>query len=128
MNKKAKGIGFEREIIHLFWDKQWAAIRVAGSGSMNYPSPDILAGNNIRKVGIECKNTSGKNVYIPKREVEELKKFCVLFGAEPWIAVKFGKGKIFFINIEDMKKTVNNFGVNESLARMKGLMFEEIVN
>ena len=56
---KKKGINAERELIHMFWAEKWAAIRVAGSGSSKYPSPDILAGNNLRKLAIECKAISG---------------------------------------------------------------------
>lgn len=46
MSHKSKGINAEREIIHLFWSMPgWTACRVAGSGSMKYPSPDVIAGN-----------------------------------------------------------------------------------
>ena len=43
MSTKSKGTNAERELIHAFWGKGYAAIRSAGSGSMKYPSPDIIA-------------------------------------------------------------------------------------
>jgi len=74
MSKKSKGIGAERELIHSFWaTNEWVAHRIAGSGSSKYPSPDIIASNNIRKLAIECKTCSEKTVYIKKKEIEELK-------------------------------------------------------
>ena len=45
MSLKSKGINAERELIHKFWGVGWGAVRVAGSGSMRYPSSDILAAN-----------------------------------------------------------------------------------
>ncbi len=127
MSRKSKGIGFERELIHLFWANSWCAVRVAGSGSSKYPSPDVLAGNNLRKIAIECKNTSEKAVYIPKREINELVKFSKLFGAEPWVAVKFGKEKIYFITIEDMKETNSSYSASNELSKQKGLLFDELI-
>jgi Holliday junction resolvase len=64
MKLKAKGSNAERELVHMFWDKGWAAIRVAGSGSSQYPSPDVLAGNNLRKLAVECKASGELNKYI----------------------------------------------------------------
>ena len=56
-NKKKKGTDAERDLIHIFWKNGWAAVRIAGSGSMKYPSPDILAGKNGTLYAIECKTT-----------------------------------------------------------------------
>jgi Holliday junction resolvase - archaeal type len=43
--RKSKGSKAERDLIHLFWSKGFAAMRAAGSGSSQHPSPDILAGD-----------------------------------------------------------------------------------
>ena len=57
MNTKAKGTQGERELVKFFNEAGWGCIRIAGSGSSRYPSPDILAGNAVRRVAIECKVT-----------------------------------------------------------------------
>ena len=73
MNTKAKGTKGERELIHFFHEYSWSAIRVAGSGSSKYPSPDVLAGNALRKIAIECKVTKDTKKYFPKVEIEHVK-------------------------------------------------------
>ncbi|MBW2967284.1 Holliday junction resolvase, partial [Candidatus Woesearchaeota archaeon] len=37
MNRKAKGLSAERELIHMFWKNGWSALRVAASGAIKYP-------------------------------------------------------------------------------------------
>ena len=127
MNTKSKGTKFERDLIHLFCTNNWFAIRAAGSGSSRYPSPDILAGNNIRKIAIECKKIAGKNLYFPKNEIEQLRIFATGFGAEAWIAIHFKKNPAMFLMLEDLKKTEKGYGVSVNLAKTKGLLFEEVI-
>jgi holliday junction resolvase Hjr len=127
MNKKQLGSNAERELIHLFWKNKIPAIRVAGSGSMKYPSPDIIAGNNLRKIVIECKKVAGSKLYIPKNEVNLLIEFAKSFGAEPFIGVKFGK-EWYFIIMEDLRETIASFSINTEEVRIKGLLFEDIIN
>jgi Holliday junction resolvase len=111
----------------MFWAKGWAAIRVAGSGSSKYPSPDILAGNNIRKLAIECKASKEKSRYLTKEEIESLKEFSKIYGAEPWIAVKFNGLDWYFLTIEDIKETKNCYLVSYEISKNKGLLFEELI-
>ena len=82
MSRKSKGINAERELIHKFWANGWAALRSAGSGSMRYPSPDIIAAKINRRIAIEAKVSAEESKYLGKEEVEDLKKFSVLFNAE----------------------------------------------
>ena len=127
MSRKSKGISAERELVHMFWGKEWPCIRVAGSGSIKYPAPDVIAGNSIRMIAIECKVTKENKQYLSKKEINELKEFSQKFGAEAWIAVKFNKDKWYFLNIEDIKPTTENFVITNENARLKGLLFEELV-
>lgn len=127
MSRKSKGINAERELVHMFWKNDWACIRVAGSGSSKYASPDILAGNAIRRIAIECKSTASSTQYLTKEEILNLKYFAEKFGAEPWVAVRFPSGKWFFINPEDLKETTSNYAVSIELAKTKGLLFEELI-
>jgi Holliday junction resolvase len=127
MSRKSKGINAERELIHLFWNKGWVSVRVAGSGSMKYPSADILATNKIRKLAIECKTSKKINKYLAKKEINQLKIFAEAFGAEPWIAIKFDRKEWLFLNIEDLKNTGNNLLISKDIAVKKGLLIEELI-
>jgi Holliday junction resolvase len=125
---KKKGINAERELVHMFWGKEWSCVRVAGSGSSSYPSPDILAGNVSRRLAIECKVTRGSKQYLARKEVSELKEFSSLFGAEPWIGVKFNNLNWFFLTLEDLQKTEGeNYVVSIPIAKRKGLLFDELI-
>lgn len=125
MNKKAKGTIAERDLVHKFWKEDIPAIRVAGSGSMRHPSPDIVAGTPIRKLAIECKNIEGNKLYVPKSEIEELRKYGQMFGAETFLAVKFDKW--YFLILDDLRETEASFSINTEEVRIKGLLFEDIV-
>ena len=128
MSHKSKGINAERDLIHKFWGTEgWSAVRIAGSGCSRYPSADVLASNKLRKLAIECKTSKETSKYLTKDEVEQLKLFAEIFGAEPWIALKFNKEEWFFLTLEDLKPTGNAFLVSVDIARNKGLLFEEII-
>ncbi len=125
MNRKAKGTNAERELIHLFWARGWFSVRVAGSGSSKYPSPDIVAGNGLRRLAIECKSSADDKRYITKSQIEDLRSFARMFNAEPWVAFRHD-AKWFFLSLDDMHDSGNNFLVSEDIARNKGLSLDEI--
>ena len=125
VNRKAKGTGAERELIHSFWKCGWAAIRVAGSGSIKYPTPDILASNNLRKVAIEVKATKEDAQYITKDQIRQLGEFCKLFGAEAWIAVRFDNRGWFFVSLEELRETAGSFVLDYGKATALGMSFAE---
>ena len=114
-------------MVHKFWGDGWAAIRIAGSGSSKYPSPDLLVGNNLRKLAIECKVTKDKSKYFERDEILELKEFSRIFGAESWIAIRFASNPWYFLTLEDLKETNNGFSANYETAKNKGLLFEELI-
>ncbi len=126
MNTKAKGTNAERELIHMFWKSGYSALRSAGSGSMKYPCPDILAGNNMRKFAIEVKISSKNYQHLTKDQVVDLHRFATLFGAEPWIAVKFKEWH--FLTLEDINQTESNYSITKEIAERKGLSFDELIN
>jgi len=127
MSKKSKGISGERELIHGFWENKWAAIRSAGSGSMKYPSPDLLVGNGIRRLAIECKVTKENKKYFTKEEIMNLKRFSVIFGAEPWVAIKFNKNGWFFIEADNLKKKNKSFMISINLIRKFGSDINKLI-
>ena len=124
---KKKGTNAERELVHKFNNHGWSAIRVAGSGSANYPSPDIIAGKNNIIFGIECKATISKNKYLTFQEVEELIFFCRNMGIIPMISIKFDKEEWYFIYAQDLKKTEKNFVLNLNEIKSSGITFKELL-
>ena len=127
MSRKSKGTNAERDLIHKFNSNGWVAIRSAGSGSIRYPSPDILAGNGLRRLAIECKAVNDIKKYFTSKEIDELIFFAQRFGAEPWVAVKFDRIDWFFLTIEDLEKTVKSYFVDVKIAKNKGLSFIQII-
>lgn len=127
MNTKGKGTNAERELIHKFWQNGWAAIRAAGSGSQKYPSPDILAGNNLRNLAIECKSIAASSHYFPKEEIGALKQFASIFNAEPWVALRFKREGWFFISLDDLKETNKAHSITLKTAKIKGFSFSELI-
>ena len=127
MGNKQKGSNAEREMIHLFWStNEWTACRVAGSGSMKYPAPDIIANKQGIMLAIECKTTKEQQQYLEKREVEELKEYAKKAGARPLVAVKFKKESWYFLNPEDLNETEANCVITTEKAKLRGLLFEDL--
>lgn len=128
MSHKSRGINAERDLIHRFWQAGWAAMRAAGSGSIGHPSPDLVAGNNRRKIAIECKLTTATSKYFTKQEVAELRNFSDRFGAEPWLAVKFFRQPWYFFTIDCAHETGANYVVTLEQAKSRGITFEELID
>ena len=128
MSRKSKGTNAERDLVHRFWEKDWACFRAAGSGSSKYPTPDLIAGNSLRKLAIEVKITSDEKKYFDYNEIIDLKKFSDTFGAEAWVAIKFPKTPWVFLTIEDLESSGKHFVVSKQVAERRGLSFEEIIS
>jgi holliday junction resolvase Hjr len=124
---KIKGTKGERELLKELWHRGWATIRSAGSGSMRFPSPDLLAGRAERKLAIECKVTKEDVKYFEKEEINELIEFSRMFGAEPWLAIKFKSEDWFFVNPTDLVEGEKSFHITKEGAKNKGLMIEEVI-
>lgn len=127
MNTKAKGSKGERELIHFFNQNGWSAIRAAGSGSQKYPAPDVLAGNAMRRVAIECKVTAETKKYLADEDIEQLRTFANKFGAEGWFGVKFLSEPWYFLMLEDIENTGKCWAISLELAKRKGLKIEELL-
>ncbi|MBS3113473.1 Holliday junction resolvase [Candidatus Woesearchaeota archaeon] len=127
MSSKSKGSKAERELLHLFWSKGLGCIRSAGSGSMKYPGPDLIVSNKVRTIAIECKSTKDKKKYLDKHDVEQLKEFCDIFGAEPWFALRFARKEWLFLSLDDIEKTENGYVIDLEVAERKGLLIDELI-
>ena len=128
MANKSKGSNKERELLHLFWSKGFAALRSAGSGSMKHPGPDLVVSNKSRRLAVECKTTKKDKQYLDKHDIEQLKEFCDLFGAEPWFAVKFARKDWLFLSLEDIEKTENGYVIDMEVAQRRGLLIDELIS
>jgi len=127
MDRKKKGSDAERELIHLFWQQGWAALRAAGSGSMQYPCCDVLAGNGQRRLAIECKITSDEAKYFDKEELDHLSEFAQRFGAEPWIGIRFFRSPWYFLSLQHLKSSGKLLSITRSDAEQKGRAFEQLI-
>lgn len=129
MSSKSKGTRYERELFHLFWKNKWAACRSAGSGSTPLPSPDIIASNKQRTLAIECKSIKEGTKYIEKEKLASLIQFSSLFGAEPWLGMRFDNKGWFFLQPQDLEINKNeNYVISLELAYSKGKKFSELIN
>jgi holliday junction resolvase Hjr len=128
MSTKSKGSNAERELIHMFWSKGFAAIRSAGSGSMKYPSPDLLVAKNNKILAIECKITKNTSKYFEKREIEELAHFSKIFNSISYIAIKFKANEWFFLEINQLIEKEKSFMIDIKTAKQKAKTFEELLN
>ncbi len=127
---KAKGSRAERELLHLFWDNGWYCIRMAGSGSMPLPCPDLLSGKKGRTLAIECKSGKGKQRrYIEKKQINELTEFARGFGAQAWVAVRFNNMGWCFLKPNHLGKSkgIGNYYFDKNLAAKKGIVFEDFL-
>ncbi len=129
MSVKQKGSKAERELLHMFWAKGLATLRSAGSGSMQYPGPDLIVGSRKknRTLAIECKSTKKKKQYLEEYDIKQLKDFCDIFGAEPWFAVRFARKDWLFLSLEDIEKTENGYVIDSKVAVRRGLLLDELI-
>ena len=128
MGNKNKGSNAERELLHKFWAKNFACIRSAGSGSMKYPGPDLLVGNLVKRMSIECKSTKKSTLYLSDYDINQLKDFSKVFDARAWIAVKFFRKDWLFVSLEDLEKTPNGYSIEIKKAELRGISFEELIS
>lgn len=126
--RKAKGSKAERELISMFWQNGWAAFRAAGSGSQQFPAPDIMAGNGIKQLAIEVKVSAENSKYFTKEEINALKYFAHKFGAQAWTCVKFGNNPYSFVHVEDLEETDKSYKINLEKTKIKGFSFEELIS
>jgi len=126
MNRKAKGSNAERDLVHLFWANDWTAVRVAGSGSMQYPSPDIIASKDNTVLAIECKACKTGYQYFDKAEIAQLEEFSQKAGHVSYVAIKFDRTDWLFLRPDQLEQTKKRVGIKKSLALERGKSFYDL--
>lgn len=124
MSNKAKGSNAERELLKLFIENGWRALRVAGSG-VNDESPcDLIVGKiGQRGYAIEAKSSRKGQIYISKRQIEDFVLFTSIIGLKPVIAVRFTFEGWLFLSPQQLVDSGKNFVVSREKARLNGLKF-----
>ena len=126
MSSKSKGSNAERELVHMFWKSGHTAVRVVGSGSMQYPSPDIIANGANMGLAIECKACKTGYQYFDLEEIGQLKEFADKAGLEPYIAIKFNRTKWIFLTPDQLDRTKKRIGIKKSVALERGKSFHDL--
>mgnify|MGYP002763737535 CR=1 FL=1 len=119
----SKGSDYERELIHEFWKRGWAAFRAAGSGSQQYPCPDLIASNGERVLVIEAKYTKDDRKYIMREERDALRIFAKNYpgNVEERIAVRFKRDTTWYlIPSTDLAETKKHYKVSRDILSEKG--------
>jgi len=127
-NKKQKGTYAERELVKMLWERGFACVRAAGSGSGPLPSPDVVASNGKTTLAFECKFFSSDYVHLDYNQIAQLVEFSQKFGADPWIAVRYEGKDWRFLDMARIRRTPGeNFKVSKSFAYEDGKSFDELL-
>ncbi|MDO5824483.1 Holliday junction resolvase Hjc [Methanobrevibacter sp.] len=123
-----KGSAEERDLVHKLWERNFAAMRApASGGATKNPLPDVVAGNGNIYLAIEVKTTTKDKIYIDSLQIDELCKFSKIFGAKPYIGIRFKYIKWLFLEPDKTPRTRNgNYKVEKDYALEKGLEIDEI--
>jgi Holliday junction resolvase len=126
MSNKAKGSRIERELIKLFTERGWRAVRVAGSGVGEESPCDLIAAKLKRKgFTVEVKSSKKKSIYITKQQIEDFMLFSTLIGLTPVIALRFNHEGWLFLHPKYLKDTGKYFAVSIKTAKEKGRKFAQ---
>ena len=126
MSNKAKGSKAERELLQIFTDNGWRAVRVAGSG-VNDNSPCDLIAAKIGRKGhtIECKSSKKSSIYISKQQIEDFIVFSSSLGLSPIIALRFNREGWLFIKPDQLEDSGKNWVISLKKAKTSGAKFSQ---
>ncbi|GBF08812.1 Holliday junction resolvase [Aeropyrum pernix] len=95
MDMPRRGVGYERELAKILWDRGWAVIRgpASGGGSRSRVQPDLVAVRGGVVLVFEIKKARGETVYLDPGQVLGLLEWARRAGGDAWIALRLvGKG------------------------------------
>ena len=111
-----KGANMERELVKMFKEIGWGAIRISGSGIMD-KAPDISAGRPRQLLVIERKSSKKDVIYIKPEEVLNVISYSVKFGGEPWYGFRFNNHPWRFVLAQELLQ-------NTKIVKKQGIDFE----
>lgn len=126
MGNKEKGAAAERELYHLFCEAGFKGVRVAGSGTMEETSCDLIVGKFNRKYCIEVKSCKSKKRYLDKNQIEQFLIFSSIFGLKPFIAVRFNREGWYFLKPQQLERTENGLAISLETAKKHGKRFWDL--
>jgi len=116
-----KGANMERELVKMFKEKGWGAIRISGSGKMD-SAPDIIAGHPGQLLIIECKSSKRDVIYIKHEEVLNVISYATKFGGEPWYGIRFNNFPWRFLPAQELltnTKIIKGQGIDFEILTLK---------
>ena len=123
-HNKAKGSKAERELVEMFTQQGWRAVRVAGSGVSDNSPCDILAAKAGRKgFAVEAKSSKKTTIYISREQIEDFILFSSMIGLKPVIATRFNREGWIFVDPKHLKDTGKYWAVSLETAKEKGERF-----
>jgi holliday junction resolvase Hjr len=128
MANKNKGSNAERELIKMFSENGWRAVRVAGSGVNDYSPCDLIAGKDDKKISIEAKSTRKDTLYISKEQMNDFVVFSHIIALTPLIAIKFFREGWIFIHPNQMRDTGKNWAIKSEEAKKTGMRFGQLTD
>ncbi len=126
MGNKEKGANAERELLKLFSENSWRAVRVAGSGIADESPCDLISGKKGKKYAIECKSCKNKKKYLDRKQIEDFLIFSEIFGLKPIIAIRFNREGWFFLQPKNLEATKKGLAISLETTRKKGKRFGQI--
>ena len=125
-SNKAKGSKAERELLQIFTDNNWRAVRVAGSGVNDNSPCDLLAAKMGRRgYVIEAKSSKKAIIYISKAQIEDFVLFSQMIGLHPVIAARFNYEGWLFITPQELRDTGTAWALDKAYAKTKGKKFSQ---
>ena len=124
MSNKSKGSNAERELVKIFTEQGWRAVRVAGSGVGEESPCDIIVGKIGRRgYAIEAKSSKKNRIYITKTQIEDFILFSSVIGLPAVIAVRFNREGWIFLRSEQLEDSGKFWVVSLEKAKLDGKRF-----
>jgi Holliday junction resolvase len=110
----------------MFCDAGFKCVRVAGSGTMEETSCDLIVGKFKRKYCVEVKSCKSKKRYLDSSQIEQFLIFSEIFGLQPIIAVRFNREGWYFLQPRQLERTKKGLAISLEAAKKRGRRFWDL--
>lgn len=119
----------ERELVKLFSENGWRALRVAGSGVGEESPCDIIVGKIGKKgYAIEVKSSRKDHIYIKKEQIEDFLLFSETIGLKPVLAARFSYEGWLFLTPDKLQDSGKFLSISRERAIQEGNRFSQFFN